>query len=107
MEIEAIRQKQKADRLDRFAVIAFVLFIGTIIGTLVIFRSVASPHGGPEAMFDGLFLIPLLAVGGFFALIFCIVWLSCAASAARHKRELRKHYPQLFQTTVSNKKYDY
>jgi hypothetical protein len=107
MENDATRQKRKVDRLDRFAVIAFALFVGTIFGTLLIFLSVASPHGGPEAMFDGFFLIPLLAIGGFFAFIFGIVWLSCAASATRLKRELRERYPQSFQATVSNKEYDY
>jgi hypothetical protein len=90
----ALKPTQKLRRLERCTLISLIVLVLAIAGTVHAFRSLASPQGGPEAMFDGWLLGPL-AVGAGIIIIAAVAPLSCLVDLLRYRRIFRSRSPEL------------
>ena len=81
--------KQTIERLQKYASIAGWIFISAFGVTVLLILSVLSgPGAGPDRMFDGLILIPILGVGGILAFISGVLWLCMHIEISVQRRAL-------------------
>lgn len=77
---------RRIERVQTWSSITGVVFFAIIGGAVLAFFSVISgPGSGPDRMFDGLILIPILVIGAVGALVAGVVWLFLRA----HVRDLK------------------